>query len=69
MSKIEIPTLYLLHEDDPFSRMSFRKLPLLENPNVALATTKTGGHVASQEKICEYKLWLIEPAIKFLLAI
>ena len=47
MSKIEIPTLYLLHEDDPFSRMSFRKLPLLENPNVALATTKTGGHVAS----------------------
>ena len=66
IDKIAIPTLYLLHEDDPIIRMNFTKVPFKENPNVALATTETGGHTASQESICKYSFWAMTPAIHFL---
>lgn len=68
LKKVEKPVLVLNHEDDPFTRMSFNKEPFRTNPNVALATTKTGGHMAAQESAFHYQLWVMDPVITFLLA-
>ena len=49
--------------------MSFNKEPFKTNPNVALATTRTGGHMAAQESPFHYQLWVMDPVITFLLAV
>lgn len=69
LKKVEQPVLVLNHEDDPFTRMSFNKEPFMTNPNVALATTRTGGHMAAQESSSHYQLWVMDPVITFLLAV
>ena len=46
-------------------RMNYRTEPFRDNPNVALATTKHGGHFAAQESYSRYHVWAIEPVVKF----
>lgn len=65
---IDIPTVFLNVENDPFIRMSFKKDIFQTNPNLALATVPTGGHTSSQQSLCYYKFWLAEPTVEFLLA-
>lgn len=45
IARIEIPTLIITAEDDPFvPSASFRDAAIQNNPNVALVVTKHGGH-------------------------
>lgn len=69
LKKVDTPVLVLNHEDDPFTRMSFNKEPFKTNPNVALATTRIGGHMAAQESYFHYQLWVMDPVITFLAAV
>ena len=62
---IRIPTVFFSAENDPLFRMNFDKKVFKTNPNVALVTTPSGGHVAHHESFCNYQLWLAEPVIHF----
>ena len=48
ISDIRTPTLWLVSRDDPFVAMIPAEL-CLANPNIALAETSRGGHVAFLE--------------------
>ena len=65
ISQFRAPTLWLNTEDDPFIGMDFDERGFKRNPDVALCTIKSGGHVGARESIFDNHIWLIDPVVKF----
>ena len=61
-----LPTLFLTSDDDPMVMDDFDKAPFAQNPNIALASLPSGGHVGTHESIFGYDIWMLRPAIAFL---
>ena len=61
-----VPTLFLTSDDDPMMMNDFDKAPFAQNPNIALATLKSGGHVGTHESVFGYDIWMFKPTIAFL---
>ena len=62
--QVKIPLLWLMAEDDPFNGTDFGRDVFKQNPNIALATTKRGGHVAARESLWAQHIWFIDPVVK-----
>ena len=66
MSNIRIPTFFLNALDDPIVGNNLNYEAFKDNPNIALGTTKHGGHVGYYENFFSLKrCWYPELTFKF----
>ena len=63
---LKTPSLYIQSLDDPVIGNECIDYELIKrNENVAVATTKHGGHLGYMEGIFDQKFWVVEPVLKF----
>lgn len=64
--KIEVPTLFYFAKDDPINSAECIDYDVFkQNKNVAMATTKHGGHLGYMESLNDKRMWVIDPCVKF----
>ena len=68
--QIKTPSLFINSLDDPIIGNACIDFDVFtQNPNVAIATTKHGGHLGYSESLCSQDFWVIEPILRFFTAI
>ena len=65
IKNINKPALFLQSEDDPAVMFNFDKEAFKNNPNVALASLKSGGHTATYENVLSADIWMIKPVLAY----
>jgi len=64
--KIVTPTLFINAIDDPIIGTKCIDYEVFkQNPNVAISTTKHGGHLGYSENFCSFGNWVLKPSLKF----
>ena len=63
---ISTPTVFFNAYDDPIISANCIDYDIFKaNANVALATTRYGGHLGYMEGVNSQRMWVIDPCIKF----
>ena len=64
--KIKVPTFFLNTLDDPVIGIKCVSFDVFrENPNVALGTTKYGGHLGYHTSIFNFDQWFVKAAVDY----
>ena len=63
---IKIPCIFMYSWDDAVVQKTVFQLDVFKyNPNIALVTTKYGGHTAYFTSFIGFRQWFMDPIIKF----